>query len=84
MKKYVIHFSYILVITALAVFSRMKTNELEGQVEKCLEQAEELQEIAREAAAEAHAATQRAEIEAARAVQTEAETLAALKDCQGK
>ena len=66
MKKYLIHFIYLIVIALLAIFSRVKSNELSQDLAICKQEitslqqdAEELQRHAKRASEQAAAANNR-------------------------
>lgn len=91
MKRYRIHFVYIVIIALLAVVSRMKSNELEEKVVALTQVAEEQKRIAEEHKALAEEQAARAVMEEAKALvatrRAEAEALLAqeaLKKCQGR
>lgn len=54
MKRYRIHFIYLLIIGVLAVLSRIKTNELEEQVRLAEKQSSQTRDMAMKAQEEAH------------------------------
>lgn len=79
-EKYLIHFIYLLVIGALAVMSRMKTNELENQLQLTEKRILETEARARMAEDEANRASEMANYAAARAREAEVRAQRVLND----
>ncbi|MEQ8584347.1 MAG: hypothetical protein RIC30_01465 [Marinoscillum sp.] len=82
MKKYGIHIVYILIIVALAVLSRVKTNSLEAELLSARDSAEQNAVLAREASEQALKQAELARMEASRAKETEEQTRKMLEECQ--
>lgn len=89
MKKYRIHFVYIMIIVVLAVMSRLKTNELSDDLQKAEEMvelsraaAENAQELAEMASREAQQQAERAQQQAEMAHREAERALEALAKCK--
>lgn len=89
MKKYRIHFVYIMIIVVLAVMSRLKTNELSDDLQKAEEMAElsraaaeNAKELAEMASREAQQQAERAQQQAEMAHREAERALEALAKCK--
>ncbi|MFH6983740.1 hypothetical protein [Marinoscillum luteum] len=82
MKKYGIHFIYVLIIVALAVLSRIKTNGLEAECLNARESAEQNAMMAKEARQQAIEQAEVAKMEAYRALEAAEQARKMLEECQ--
>ena len=82
MKKYHIHIVYVLIIAALAVLSRIKTNSLETELLHAKDMADQNALMAKEASEQAAKQAELARMEASRARDAVDQARQMLEECQ--